>query len=63
MALFGELVLIALGLIILIGGSMSAYAAAAFSGKGGGWILVPITIGSAILWFAIHYGPLTVTVN
>lgn len=63
MAIIGELIVIIIGLIVLFGGSVAAYAGAAFSGKGGGWILLPIVAGLAILWAAGHYGPITVIVK
>lgn len=63
MAIIGEILVIIIGLIVLIGGTASAYAAASFSGKGGGWMLVTIIVGLAILTAAGHYGPITLTVK
>ena len=63
MAFIGEIIVIIIGLIVLIGGSAAAYASAAFSGRGGWFIFVTIAAGLAILWAAGHYGPITITVK
>lgn len=63
MAIIGEILIIIVGLIVLIGGTVAAYAAAAFSGKHGWPIIIPILIGLLILWAAGHYGPITITVK
>lgn len=63
MAIIGEILVIIVGLIVLIGGTVAAYAAAVFSGKGGWFMLVTIAAGLAILWAAGHYGPITLTIK
>lgn len=63
MAIIGEILVIIVGLIVLIGGTVAAYAGAAFSGKGGWFMLVTIAAGLAILWAAGHYGPITLTIK
>lgn len=63
MAIIGEILVIIVGLIVLIGGTAAAYASAAFSGKHGWAIIIPILIGLLILWAAGHYGPITITVK
>ncbi len=63
MALFGEVVLIAIGVIVLLFGSIIAYAAASFSGKGAWLILVAIAAGVSIIWFAGHFGPLSIVLK
>lgn len=63
MAIIGEIIAIIIGLIVLIGGTAAAYGAAAFSGKGGWFMLATIAAGLAILWAAGHYGPITITVK
>lgn len=63
MAIIGEIIVIIIGLIVLIGGSAAAYANAAFSGRSGWFIFVTIAAGLAILWAAGHYGPITITVK
>lgn len=58
MAIIGEIIVIIIGLIVLIGGSF-----AAFSGKGGWLVFVFAVAGLAILWVAGHYGPITLVVG
>lgn len=63
MAIIGEILIIIIGLVVLVGGSVAAYAGAAFSGRGGWLVFVFIAAGLAILWAAGHYGPITLTVK
>ena len=63
MAIIGEIIVIIIGLIVLIGGSFTAYASAAFSGKGGWLVFAFAAAGLAILWAAGHYGPITLVLG
>lgn len=63
MAIIGEILIIIVGLIVLVGGSAAAWANAAFSGRGGWFVLITIAAGLTILWAAGHYGPITITVK
>ena len=63
MAIIGEIIVIIIGLIVLIGGTVAAYASSKFSGKHGWAIIIPIIIGLPFLWAAGHYGPITITVK
>lgn len=64
MAIIGEILVILFGLVVLIGGTIVAFAYASFSGKGG-WLMFckPIAAGLTILWAACHYGPITLIVK
>lgn len=63
MAIIGEIIVVIIGLIVLIGGTLCAWAAAKFSGKGEWFMLVTIAAGLAILWAAGHYGPISLTIK
>ena len=63
MAIIVEIIVIIIGLIVLIGGSFTAYVSAEFSGKGDWLVVAFAAAGLAILWAAGHYGPLTLVVG
>lgn len=63
MAVFGELVAILIGLFILLGGLISVYGMVIFSGVSKWYSFVPIFIGSLIIWVAIHYGPILISIG
>lgn len=63
MAVFGELVAILIGLFILLGGLISLYGMVMFAGASKGYLFVPVFIGSLIIWVAIHYGPIVISIG
>ncbi|BBK09408.1 hypothetical protein [Klebsiella phage 05F01] len=63
MAVFGELVAILIGLFIMLGGLISVYGMVMFSGASKWNLAIPIFSGSLIIWAAIHYGPIVISVG
>ena len=62
MAIFGTIVLFLFGIWVLVTGTVCAYAAAAFSGKGFSFMLFPLAVGGAILYLACKYGAFSLSV-
>lgn len=62
MAVFGEIVLILVGLWMMLGSIVTGFAYSAFSGKFAWFFLLPFAIGTVIVYTAIKYGPITVGV-
>lgn len=63
MAVFGELVAILIGVFILLGGLISVYGMVMFTGASKWSLAIPIFIGSLIIWAAVHYGPIVISIG
>jgi len=65
MAVFGEVILFLLGLFIFVVGIILSLAASTFSGNKRelSWMLIPACVGACIMYAAIHYGPIVLSIG
>lgn len=60
MAVFGEIVLVALGLVIFLWSTFVAYFVSKLQHVGFVFVL-PMCFGLLVMWVGIHYGPITLS--
>lgn len=65
MAVFGEVVLFLLGLYILVYGALACFWAAGMSGDNKNLfaLVIPICVGGGLIYLAIHYGPIVISIG
>lgn len=64
MAVFGEIVAIFIGLIMIVGSAMLFPFVAGLGNRGESWFIVVLGgVGVAVIWVAIIFGPLTLGVQ
>lgn len=64
MAIIGEIVVFLLGLAIIFVGVFASLVSSAFSGnKELVFIPIPVCIGGYLIYLAIHYGPITISIG
>jgi len=63
MAIFGEVILLAAGLLWLVLSLINFWVTVSFSGRTSRASLVNTFAGFLIIWCAIHYGPISVSVS
>ncbi len=62
MAVFGEIILVLVGLVIFLWSAFVAYFVSKLQ-QVGYFFLLPMLLGIVLMWIGIHYGPITVGVG
>ncbi len=62
MAVFGEIILVLVGLVIFLWSAFVAYFVSKLQ-QVGYFFLLPMLLGIVLMWISIHYGPITVGVG
>jgi len=63
MAILGFIALFLLGCFLILSGLAGAYPSVGFSGRADWFCLVPVIVGVALVWLAIHFSPLQITLK
>lgn len=63
MAVFGEIVLLALGIWLLLGAVFLVQLRFGFTGEFEWVACLPFSLGVLMIWCAIHYGPITMSIG
>lgn len=63
MALIGFVALFLLGCFLIVNGLGCAYLSAGFTGRVGWFWTPPFIAGVALVWLAIHFSPLQITLK